>query len=128
MGTYAQVRGWFEVDEQLLPLLVAVIEDIPLRAVKQNVSADSVSLYQEGWHVGNAINNTRYVFFGADIRAYYLDFYREIFKEIAELTCFSEDADYEIIPDGVFYVDSEDDYANHYIWKIGNGRLSESIR
>lgn len=127
MGTYAQVHGWFEVSDELVPLIKDVIEEIPSLAAKAKTNAGSIELYQHGWHIGEVINWTRYIFFGADIRSYYIDFYKEIFSRIALLQV--RDEDNLLIPEGLFYIDSEDS-ANErsFVWVIKNGVLSELLR
>lgn len=127
MGTYAQVRGWFEVADELVPLITDIIQEIPFLAAKAQISADSIELYQHGWHIGEVINWTRYIFFGADIRAYYLDFYKNIFIKIALLQVKDED-NLLFIPEGLFYIDSEEGSGRSFTWTIKNGVLSEIPR
>ena len=48
MGTYAQVRGWFEVADELVPLITDIIQEIPFLAAKAQISADSIPIQPEG--------------------------------------------------------------------------------
>lgn len=127
MGTYTKVRGWFEVADELVPLITDIIQEIPSLAVKAQLSADSIVLYQHGWHIGEVINWTRYIFFGADIRDYYIDFYKNIFIKIALLQVKDED-NLLFLPEGLFYIDSEEGNGCNFTWTIKNGVLSETPR
>jgi hypothetical protein len=121
MGRYSQIRGWIEASDAILPAIQGVIASVPTVHASSACDAESIALYQSGWHVGPIINWTRYVFFGADVRSQYVHVYRSTIDAIARVK--HKDGDH---PDGVFYVDDEE--GDSVCWRIAEGTVTVTPR
>jgi hypothetical protein len=121
MGRYAQVRGWIEASDEVIPAVAAVISAAPATHASLPEQAEAIALYQGGWHIGPVINWTRYVFFGADVTSNYVDAYLSIVTALAQLQ--DEDGEY---PVGLFYVDVED--GPSMSWRVADGQVMETPR
>jgi len=99
MGKYVSIRGWFECEENDISTIKKVCEEFTKNYDDTLLSPEKRKLYQSGWIFPESqINWTTYIFYGADIREYHLDFIKEQISQIA------------IIPDitGYFLVDDHE--------------------
>ncbi|WP_327071276.1 hypothetical protein [Kitasatospora sp. NBC_01302] len=107
MGVYVSVRGWLECDEKQLV------------AVEQVLASHADDHYFDGWSTPRRqINWTRYIFYGADIRASALDWFAEQIREIARIPASDDDGD---LVRGLFLVGHEVDGTSE--WQVREGRL-----
>ncbi|MCY9784612.1 hypothetical protein KIK06_11990 [Nocardiopsis sp. EMB25] len=107
MGVYVAVRGWLECDEKQLV------------AVREVISSHEDGHHSHGWGLPRQhVNWTRYVFYGADVRASALDGLVEQMREIARIPASDDDGDRVT---GLFLVSHEVDGMTE--WQLRNGRL-----
>jgi|BioPla2DNA2_1021312.scaffolds.fasta_scaffold132903_2 hypothetical protein len=119
MGHYVSVRGWIECDKSNFPAIEKIIDKYRISFQKYSISQETAELYQKGWQIPkDIINWTAYVFYGADIRQYNLDFIKDQIIEIGEI-----DVDIR----AYFFIDDDENIKN-YNWKLFEGVLSEFQR
>lgn len=116
MGKYVSVRGWLECDESTINEVKKIRDDFTANYNEGLLDEDKLELYQSGWTFPERqINWTAYVFYGADIREYHLDFMKKQLSEMANI----EDIT------GYFLIDDHDgEY--HLCWQISDNKIIES--
>ena len=119
MGHYVSVRGWIECDKSNFSAIEKVIDKYRMDFLKYSISQEIAELYQKGWQIPkDVINWTAYVFYGADIRQYNLDFIKDQIIEIGKI-----DEDIR----AYFFIDDDENIEN-YNWKLLEGVLLEFQR
>lgn len=116
MANYVSVKGWLECEEDDVKLIKDLIKEYELSTNYDIImDSDIRKLYNRGWHFQEeAINWTSYVFYGADIKNYCLNFIKDELVDIIKINNEME---------GVFFIDAED--GDKIIWKILDGKLLE---
>lgn len=116
MANYASVKGWLACEEEDVKLIKNLIKKYELNTDYDIImDSDIRKLYNKGWHFQEtAINWTSYVFYGADIKSYCLNFIKD---ELIDIIKINEEME------GVFFIDTEED--DKIIWKISDGELLE---
>ncbi|MEN1988185.1 hypothetical protein [Paenibacillus hubeiensis] len=113
MGKYVSVRGWLECDEQTVHEVRKIRDDYTEKYNDTLLDKSKLEMYQSGWTFPETqINWTAYVFYGADIREYYLDFMR---KQLSEMAAISDIT-------GYFLIDDHDGEKN-LCWQISGHKL-----
>lgn len=115
MARYISIRGWLECDHQLVEKIRMIITNYA--ETRKGDNYETYKLYNQGWTFqNNIINWSSYIFYGADIKEYYLEFIRN------EILCILElDEDIE----GSFFIDYEEGERER--WDIINKKIIEEI-
>lgn len=125
MGSWAGVRGWLEVSEELLPDVYRLVEETVGDAPRFGTTAREAERCNEGWRLPTEPNHlTCYAFYGMDVRVERVRFIRHQLSAIAELVETDEEFgdDY---PRGVFHVFGAENITP-VVWTIRDGRLVET--
>jgi hypothetical protein len=86
MGKYVSVRGWLECDENTVNEVKKIRDDFTASSNQGLLDKDKLELYQSGWTFPDRqMNWTAYVFYGADLREYHLDFMKKQLSEMANI-------------------------------------------
>lgn len=119
MAKYVSVKGWLECEHSQVEGIKKIISDYEVRTDLGNIfSYESMKLYNKGWcYQEEIINWTSYIFFGADVKEYYLEFIQEEIKEILRKN---------IEIEGMFFFDYEEGEISY--WEITNSRINEKIK
>lgn len=109
MSEYVSLKGWLECSEDEIQQIKNEInhfwETGPCKIHDKNI----LSLYKSGWvFPDSSFNWSSYVFLGVCIRSYYVDFFKNCIKHIAELN---------IEVSGYFEADYYDE-CRKSVWKI----------
>lgn len=115
MGRYASVRGWFECDENDLDEIKSFLNNFKGKD-KHIIKPEEEDLYKKGWTFqASTINWTSYVFYGADIRVYGIDYVKDMFESFVKN--FPE-------VEGYIKVNIEDE-SYELTWRYGDGEFIE---
>lgn len=83
MAKYLSLRGWIECDEQDLEKIKKRLSESQESIKKYPVDFEQAKLYSKGWRFPeNNVGWSSYVFYGADIKNYALDYIISQFKSI----------------------------------------------
>lgn len=116
MGKYVSIRGWLECNENNISEIKQICEDYTQNYSGLKIDYSTRKLYQLGWVFPETqVNWTTYIFYGADIREYYLDFIREQIYKIAEIKELT----------GFFLLDDHEGEMKK-CWQISHGNFVET--
>ncbi|OWR31284.1 hypothetical protein CDO73_07740 [Saccharibacillus sp. O23] len=116
MGKYVSIRGWLECEEHDIEKIKDINRKFVQREFTTKLDHEKRELYQKGWvFPENQVNWTSYIFYGADLREYDLDFIKDQIREIAEIEGIT----------GHFLIDDHDS-EKRLCWQVFNRRLVES--
>lgn len=141
MGNYVSVRGWLELDEDMIPQVQEIIGQAASNAEVFKITIQQAEFYKRGWvFPDKRINWTYYCFYGADIRIQHLDYLKTQLKAIAENVQLRDEVYVDLFKDnvedernlldcveGTFFVDDEDKRIS-LIWSLSKGAFHESRR
>jgi hypothetical protein len=135
MGHYTSVRGWLELNEEMVSQVQKIIKESFNNKTASNTPCELAELYNRGWVFPiDHINWTYYVFYGADIRTRHISYIKEQLMAIAaNIKSYTEElrdvlpANYINYPSGIFYIDDEDNEFSLY-WELKNGQFTETSR
>jgi len=100
MAKYVSIRGWIECDDESLNCVLNVINKYENEYEKFYLKEEQSKHYQKGWVFSSVPTGwTRYIFFGADVKNYNVDFFTQQLREICQLKM-------EI--NGRFFLDSDE--------------------
>ncbi len=75
MGHFTYIRGWVECDEDDVSAIKTVISNYVKKNEKYFMNKDLCELYNKGWRFPDEIINwTAYIFYGADVRSYNVNY------------------------------------------------------
>ncbi|MDE6312569.1 MAG: hypothetical protein K2M46_02955 [Lachnospiraceae bacterium] len=116
MAKYVSIRGWIECEHNQVANIKKIITDYGNRIdFESPICQENVRLYNKGWCYQSAtINWTSYIFYGADVKEYYLCFIEEEIREIVN-------RNFEL--EGIFFLDYEE--GERKCWKISNFDIIE---
>ncbi len=116
MSRYVSVKGWLECEDSQVGRIKRIISDYKPKSDFGSIfNNDNIELYNKGWcYQKEIINWTSYIFYGADIKEYYLEFIKEEIKEILR-------RNNKI--DGMFFFSYEEDGIIY--WKITDSKITE---
>ncbi len=127
MGAYTQVRGWVELDEEMISELRDLIERSPQVAEIYGLTMDAALFYRHAWVIPvHPINVTRYIFFGADIRTRALPYIRAQFEAVALIQHESAWSKKPSFPKGLVYLDEDGTYGHPRRRWNGRDRVAHS--
>jgi hypothetical protein len=119
MARYYSVRGWLECAHEDIPKVHELISSYWATAAESPVFASSTDLYRGAWVFPETkINWTGFVYFGADIRAEFLDFVRDCLLLISRSN---------LDVDGYFHIDDEEQ-SDRRSWQIEDHKFFETAR
>ncbi len=141
MGNFVSVRGWLELNEEMIPQVREIIDDVANTTTLSKTPIEIAELYNRGWvFPSDKVNWTSYIFYGADVRLYHLEYLKTQFKLIAERVKRRDNNFVELFKDhmlnekdlldypaGLFYIDDEDRKIS-LRWEISKGEFFEFIR
>ncbi|WP_217560327.1 hypothetical protein [Paenibacillus sp. GbtcB18] len=116
MGKYISIRGWFECEEHDVSKVKEICREFTKNYSDTELNYNTRKLYQSGWvFPENQVNWTTYIFYGADIREYHLDFIKQQISKIA------------IIPEitGYFLIDDHEG-EKKICWQVFDGHFVET--
>lgn len=116
MAKYVSVKGWIECEDSQLERIQKTISSYETRTSMEEIfDNESMKFYNKGWcYPKEIINWTSYIFYGADIKEYYLGFIQDEIKEILK-------ENIEI--DGMFFFCNEEGEMKY--WRIMNSKIME---
>ena len=116
MSKYVSVKGWIECDSTQIEGIRKIILNYESRADFGNIiDCKTIEFYNKGWCYPNEnINWTAYIFYGADVKEYCLDFIKEEIKEILTVNTEIE---------GKFFFDYEEGEVK--CWEIVDSQIVE---
>lgn len=116
MAKYVSVKGWLECEHSQIEEIHKVILNYGSKmGFETSIGHESVELYNKGWcNQKEIVNWTSYIFYGADVKDYCLDFIKGEIKEILSKCV-------EI--DGMFFFQHEE--GEMRCWKITNSQIME---
>jgi len=84
MAKYVSVKGWLECEYSQIKEIKKIIDDYKTRTNMGSIfNNENMKFYNKGWRYPEEIINwTAYIFYGADIKEYYLEFIQDEIKEI----------------------------------------------
>ncbi len=127
MGHFTSIRGWLELDEDMVPQVQKLVEAAASNTAISTTEQKAIQLYAQGWVFPTRhVNWTRYVFYGADVRTQHIGLLKDQLKAVSELVS-TLGNEFEDHPTGLFYVDDEDG-ATSLCWEIGDGQFRETMR
>ncbi|MFD9006732.1 hypothetical protein ACFV0T_38310 [Streptomyces sp. NPDC059582] len=111
MGVFVRIRGWLECDDQQLAQVKAIV-----------CSEDQDRTYIGGWGFpARQYNFTNWVFFGAEMRAVSIDWFREQLLLVARIPASDDDND---LVTGLFLVSHEVEGMSE--WQVRDGNVVTS--
>ena len=114
MGSFVSIRGWIECAPATAPSVAEAIRARAARGEAYSPPPELASEYMRGWRFPErTFNWTAFLFFGADIRDQYADWFVECLVRAAA-------ADPEC--EGWFQVDG--DHVSCW-WRVQNGAVTE---
>lgn len=123
MGHFTSVRGWLQIDRDMVDEVRSRIASFVQRASDYALSTDEAEFYVRGWvFQQEELNWSRYVFYGEDIRTYNVRFVEDLVRELGEQVS-REVGGYTNRPRGVFHLDDEDEERTT-VWVIGDGKFA----
>ncbi len=127
MGHFTSIRGWLEVNEEMVVQVKAVIQETAQREGISSEETEYLKFYNRGWvFPTDHINWTWFIFYGADIRSQHVDLLKAQITTIAGKVS-TADQEFHDFPAGLFHVDDEDGTLA-LRWELKDGHLQEIVR
>lgn len=84
MAKYVSVKGWIECEHSQVEKIKKIILSYESNAsLGDFIKLESIRLYNKGWYFPKeSINWNAYIFYGADVKEYCLEFIEEELKEV----------------------------------------------
>ncbi|WP_089105946.1 hypothetical protein [Streptomyces hyaluromycini] len=111
MGVFVRIRGWLECDDRQLAQVKEIVS-----------SEDQDRTYSGGWGFpARQYNFTNWAFFGAEMRAESIDWFREQLYLVARIPASDDDND---LVTGLFFVSHEVEGMSE--WQVRDGDVVTS--
>ncbi len=116
MASYIVVQGWLTITEKQVNAIKAIISGRKKYIEQYDMEEIFHQIYSAGWCFSSSeINGKFFVFYGAPIKGYYIDWFKDTLIEISQKRKDTE---------GSFFFDNEGHF--YYRWDIKNGTITET--
>ena len=113
MGTFVSVRGWIELDTEMLPMVRAAI-------ASSSVAARN---YESSWHFARG-GFLEFVFFGCTVREAAVPAIAQVLRAIAVIAV--EDGEFRDYPEGIFHLAHDDGEMPRVVWSFRDGEFEQT--
>ena len=113
MGTFVSVRGWIELDTEMVPLVRAAIAS----------SSDVARNYESSWCFAQG-GFSEFVFFGCTVRKAAVPAIAELLRTIAVIVV--DDGEFHFYPEGIFHLAHEDCEIPTVVWAFRDGAFEQT--